>query len=155
MTLLYQVYLSQFDNNESVDGITKFVAINTESLLHLFQVDFQIQEISNASFIVLNYNHQSIARLIEGCNAVSVIILFIAFVFAFSGKLKPTLWFIFLGSVIVYILNVVRIALLCSALYWYPKHEAVLHEIVFPLFIYGVVFVLWVIWVNKFSKYAK
>jgi exosortase family protein XrtF len=154
LTLLYQAYLLQFDN-ESVDGITKFVAKNTNSLMHLFQVDFQIQEIAKASFIGLNYNQQPVARMIEGCNAISVIALFASFVVAFSGKLKPTLWFVFLGSIFIYILNIVRIALLCSALYWFPEYEAFLHEIIFPLFIYGVVFILWVIWVNKFSLYAK
>jgi hypothetical protein len=30
-----------------------------------------------------------------------------------------------------------------------------LHGVLFPLFIYGVVFILWVIWVSKFSLYAK
>jgi hypothetical protein len=31
------------------------------------------------------------SRIIEGCNAISIIILFISFVVSFSGKLKPTL----------------------------------------------------------------
>lgn len=154
LTLIYQGYLSLYDGN-SVDGITQFVAHNTEQLLVLFHADFQAQEIVNTSYIILNYNQKAIARMIEGCNAISVIILYISFVVSFSGKLKTTLFFILGGSFLVYLLNVVRIALLSMALYWFPEHEAFLHEIVFPLFIYGVVFVLWVIWVNKFSTYAK
>jgi exosortase family protein XrtF len=51
-------------------------------------------------------------------------------------------------------LNVIRIALIAIALYHYPEQEHLLHGVVFPLFIYGVVFLLWVIWVNKFSVYA-
>lgn len=154
LSLVYQGYLSLYDGN-SVDRITQFVARNTEQLLALFRVDFQAQEVLNTPYIILNYNQKAIARIIEGCNAISVIILYISFVVSFSGKLKPTLFFIFGGSFLVYIFNVVRIALLSVALYWFPQHEAFLHEIVFPLFIYGVVFVLWVVWVNKFSTYAK
>jgi hypothetical protein len=29
-----------------------------------------------------------------------------------------------------------------------------LHGVIFPLFIYGVVFILWFFWVNYFSIYA-
>lgn len=154
LSLIYQGYLSRFDEH-SVDHITRFVAKNTTQLLHLFGVDFRMQEISQATFIMLYYNQQAIARMIEGCNAVSVIILFVAFVVAFSGKLKPTVVFILAGSFAVYVLNVIRIGLLCMGLYWFPEQESLLHNIVFPLFIYGVVFILWVVWVNKFSLYAK
>jgi len=154
LSLIYQGYLSRF-NNHAVDGITELVAKNTVQLVTLFEADFYIKQISNTSYIMFYYNQQAVARMIEGCNAVSVIILFISFVVSFSGKLKSTLLFILGGSVFVYILNVIRIALLCLALYWFPEQQSFLHEIVFPLFIYGVVFILWVVWVNKFSLYAK
>lgn len=153
LSLIYQEYLSRFDTH-AVDGITKFVAKNTVQLVTLFGADFYIKQISN-TYIMFYYNQQAVARMIEGCNAISVIILFISFVVSFSGKLKSTLLFILSGSIFVYILNVIRIALLCLALYWFPAQQSFLHEIVFPLFIYGVVFILWVVWVNKFSLYAK
>jgi exosortase family protein XrtF len=84
-----------------------------------------------------------------------VVILFISFVIAFSGKLKATLFFVFGGSVLIYVLNIVRIVFLTILMFRFPKQGHFLHGVVFPLFIYGVVFILWVIWVNKFSKYAK
>ena len=105
--------------------------------------------------INLFYNQRHMARIIEGCNGLSVIILFISFVIAFSGKIKPTVLFIIGGSLLIHILNVGRIALLCILMYYFPEQEHLLHGVVFPLFIYGVVFLLWIIWVNKFSKYAK
>ena len=58
------------------------------------------------------------------------------------------------GTVLIHILNVLRIALLSVALYYHPDQEAILHGVVFPLIIYGFVFGLWVIWVNQFSNYA-
>jgi len=84
-----------------------------------------------------------------------VIILFVSFVIAFSGKTKTTILYVMGGSLLIHILNVVRIALLCILMYYFPKQEHFLHGVFFPLFIYGVVFILWVIWVNKFSFYAK
>ena len=99
--------------------------------------------------MMLLYNGKYIARMIEGCNAISVLILFVSFVVSFSGKLKTTLLFILAGSFIVYALNVMRIGLLCMGLYWFPEQESLLHDVIFPLFIYGVVFLLWVIYFSK------
>jgi exosortase family protein XrtF len=81
-------------------------------------------------------------------------ILFAAFVIAFTGKLKKTLLFILIGITIIHILNILRIALLTMALYYYPASQHLLHGVIFPLIIYGVVVVLWVILVNKYSLHA-
>lgn len=105
--------------------------------------------------VKLFYHNKWVARIIEGCNAVSVIILFISFIIAFTGKFRSTLFFIFSGVVVIHFFNVLRIALLCMAIFHFPKYEHLLHGVVFPLFIYGIVFLLWVIWVNKYSSYAK
>jgi exosortase family protein XrtF len=58
------------------------------------------------------------------------------------------------GIILIHVLNIARIALLCIALYNLPQFEHLLHGVIFPLVIYGVVFLLWVIWVNKYSLYA-
>ncbi len=154
LTLLYQGFLGSFENNK-IDSITNLVARNTEQLLDLFPTDVATEENIEGTFIKLIYNHKYVARIIEGCNAISIIILFISFVVSFSGKLKPTLLFIFWGSVVIYILNVFRIAMLIVLIYHLPGQVGLLHSVLFPLFIYGVVFILWIVWVRKFSLYAK
>jgi membrane protein CcdC involved in cytochrome C biogenesis len=45
--------------------------------------------------------------------------------------------------------------MLSVLMYHFPGQVSFLHGVLFPLFIYGVVFILWVIWVSKFSLYAK
>ena len=154
LTVFYQEYLNSFGGNK-LDFITRMVAANTSQFLHFFGFNFKIEENLSHSFIKLIFNHKYVARIIECFNAVIVIILFVSFVVSFSGKLKPTLLFIFGGSLFIYILNVIRIALLCVLMFHFPKQENFLHGVLFPLFIYGVVFILWGIWVLKFSKYAS
>ena len=99
LTILYQGFLGSFEGNK-IDSITKLVARNTEQLLGLFHKDVALEENKAETFIKLLYNQKYVARMIEGCNAISIIILFISFVVSFSGKLKPTLLFIFGGSVV-------------------------------------------------------
>lgn len=155
LTFIYQSYLSQFDMKKfEVDGFTQIVAKQTKNVMLFLDCDAGISPNLNEPGINLFYNQKLMARIIEGCNGLSVIILFISFIIAFSGKIKETILFIISGSLIIHILNVCRIALLCYLMFHYPKHEHLLHGVLFPLFIYGVVFILWIIWVNKFSKYA-
>ena len=156
LAFIYQTYLSEFDEKKlEVDTITKSVAHQTKIVLSLVDSQSHSEPNIKEASVNLFYKNKWVARVIEGCNAISVMILFISFVIAFKGNFIKSLFFIVFGCVIIHILNIVRIALLCMAMFHYPQWQDVLHSIVFPLFIYGVVFVLWVIWVNKFSYYAK
>ncbi|MVO08615.1 exosortase family protein XrtF [Flavobacterium sp. TP390] len=155
-TFLYQMYLSGFDTAQNeIDEISVSVANQTKAFLTFFGQEATILKNPNDPSLKILYKGKYVSRMIEGCNAISVIILFAAFVFAFSVKFKRTFLYILLGGLVIHILNVVRIALLTYALYYYPAYEALLHGTVFPLFIYGVVFLLWVLWVMKFSGYDK
>lgn len=153
---MYQFYLKQFDTLLvfQVDGFTQLVANQVQSLLLFLNYDCKMIMHESESSIKIILNQVYIARIIEGCNALNVMILFVAFVVAFSGKWKSTLLFIVFGIVVIHILNVARIAFINIAQLYYPEYEHLLHDILFPLIIYGVVFGLWVIWVNKFSSYA-
>lgn len=153
LTFGYQLYLSGYEDGQA-DGITRLVAHHTGLVLRWFEEDAVVLFQENAQ-ILIRVHQKTVARIIEGCNAVSVIILFVSFVAAFSGKFKTTAFFLIVGSGLIYILNVLRIALLSLLLFHFPEREHLLHGVLFPLFIYGVVFILWFIWVNFFSKYAK
>jgi exosortase family protein XrtF len=154
LALVYQFFLNGFEHGK-VDDVTRLVAQNTEEVLSWFYQSIRIDEAMNGPFFQVYFQNKTVARIVEGCNGISVIILFVSFVVAFSGSLKNTLLFIFGGSLIIYILNVLRIVFLTVLFYYFPEHLHLLHGVLFPLVIYGLVFVLWFIWVNKFSKYAK
>jgi len=155
LTFVYESYLNQFDVRKfEVDGFTQLVAKQTKNIMLFFNYEADIAPNKNEPAINLFYNQRHMARIIEGCNGLSVIVLFVSFVVAFSGKKRETILFIIGGSLLIHVLNVFRIALLSVLLYHFPEREHILHGVFFPLFIYGVVFLLWIIWVNKFSKYA-
>ncbi|TBX69579.1 exosortase family protein XrtF [Flavobacterium silvisoli] len=155
LTILYQAYLNRFDVAKSeVDTFTQWVAGQTETVLSWVDDQSFIMPHQSEPSVKLFYHNKYVSRIIEGCNAVSVMILFVAFVIAFTGKFRSTVLFVFFGIVLIHVLNVGRIALLSIALYHFPQYEQLLHGVVFPLIIYGVVFLLWVIWVNKFSLHA-
>ena len=156
VTILYSFYLNQFHTQKNaVDDITHFVAEQTKNTLVFFGADCEIIKHEFEPSYKVIYNSKYIARIVEGCNSVSVIILFTTFIFAFSNRFIATFLYIFLGSILIFILNIFRIAMLTTGLYKYPEYGTFLHDILFPLVIYGLVFVLWIVWVLKFSAYAK
>lgn len=156
LSICYQYYLGTFDIlTFEPDGFTKFVAHQVEDLLKVFGQDAYVLPNQKEASMKLIFKGKFIARVVEGCNAMSVMILFVAFIVAFKGKIKHAFLYILVGIIIIHILNVIRIALLGASLYFYPEYEHLLHGVIFPLFIYGVVFALWVIWVQKFSIYGK
>lgn len=153
ITLLYQWYLEGYGSKQ-VDGITQMVARHTQYVLHAMENNSSIYW-SDSMGIVVRILKKDTVRIIEGCNAVSVIILFVSFVIAFAGKFSFTLFYVISGSALLYVLNVFRIAALSLLLYYFPEHTHLLHGVLFPLVIYGVVFLLWIVWISIFSKYAK
>ena len=90
--------------------------------------------------------------MIEGCNAVSIMILYLAFIFTFYRGIQ-TFWFALLGLVFLYVVNVTRIALI-NIVYMElsPEHFKITHDYAFPAIIYGGVVFLWIIWIKFFVK---
>lgn len=155
LTLLYQVYLGQFDAVKlEIDSFTQFVADQTVTVISWVDANvLQRPNLREASANII-FHDLFIARIVEGCNALSVMILFVAFLISFSGTFKNTLIFGIVGILLIHVFNIIRIALLVIAIYYYPESTTLLHDIIFPLFIYGIVFMLWILWINKFSFYA-
>lgn len=153
LTICYSWYL-HFSKNGSFppDYITYLVAKQSSSVLHTFHYDAQIIPDTSQSAVKLIFEGVYLAKIIEGCNAVNIIILFIAFIVAFAQRIKKTFLFILAGTTLIYTINVIRIAVLCVAIYKFPDYEKILHHVVFPGMIYGVVFLLWMLWVRMLKN---
>ncbi len=142
----------------SVDGgyypdyITNLVAKQSSELISSFGYDAEVLPHKTETSMKLFINNTYLARIVEGCNAVSVIILFIAFIISFAESFKKTFLFILAGTVLIYAVNILRIAILTIAIYEYPENIETLHGVVFPAIIYGMVFLLWMIWVRMLPK---
>uniref|UniRef100_UPI004048F486 exosortase family protein XrtF n=3 Tax=Gelidibacter sp. TaxID=2018083 RepID=UPI004048F486 len=156
LTFSYKLYLDASDGSKYYpDYLTNLVAKQSQSVLQTMGYDATIAKHPNEPSMKLIINKKFVARVVEGCNSVSIIILFISFIIAFAGKFKTTLFYILAGSVLIYAVNLFRIAILSVGLYHYPWRKEILHTVIFPLIIYGMVFLLWMFWVNRFTKNKK
>ena len=155
---LYSFYLQKTQQKGTVFScapITTKVANQTKTVLTFFGYDASVVQHTDEMSVKVLLNGHYTARVIEGCNSISILILFLAFVIAFPGSIKETILFGIVGSFIIYGVNILRIAFLTVMLYKYQDHQTLLHNLVFPAIIYGITFLLWVLWVHKFSNYKK
>jgi len=151
--LLYSFYLQKTQHKNdffSCAPITKTVAVQSNFLLNKLGYDAEIVQHPDELSIKQIMNGYYISRVVEGCNSISIIILFASFIIAFSKRFFPTVLYLLFGSLVIYSTNIIRIALINIALFKYPEYQTYLHDLLFPSIIYGVTFLLWFIWVRKF-----
>ena len=145
--LMYQLFLNQYKGD--IDAITRFVSDQSAFLLNKTGFETTTKDFPYYETIMFYIKEKPATRMVEGCNAVSVMIMFLAFVFAFYKGAK-TFYFAFAGIVLLYILNLFRIYVLNVIVVDFPALTKPAHDYFFPAIIYGGVVVLWLIWINKF-----
>ena len=85
------------------------------------------------------------------CNGVTLMFLFAIFIIAYPGNFKHKLWYLPIGIILVYSLNLFRIVSLSLIAYYKPSYLEINHTYTFTFIAYSFVFSLWMLWVNKFS----
>ncbi len=146
---LYQLYLNAY-SDVAADPITRIIA--EQSAYCLRETGYTIQLIDGKAkegiYFYINKIWPTV--MIEGCNAISIMILFLAFIFAFYQGIK-TFWFSLGGLIFLYIINILRIAIINIVILELPdKYADISHDYFFPAIIYGAVVLLWIIWIKFF-----
>ena len=152
----YKFYLDYSQGGKFYpDFFTNLTARQAENLIDTIGYEGAIEAHENEPSMKLIINDKFVARVVEGCNSLSVIILFIAFIIDFRDTPKRTIIYIIAGSTLIYSINLIRIVILSVGLYHYPWRREILHTVIFPLIIYGTVFILWMLWVRRFTVNSR
>lgn len=156
LSIAYKLYLDFSEGGTYYpDYVTNLTARQSQSLLETIGYETVVEPHPDEASMKLIIRGKYVARVIEGCNSISIIILFVSFILAFAERWKPTLIYLLAGSVLVYAVNLIRIVILSIGLFHYPWRREILHTVIFPLIIYGLVFLLWMFWVNRFAALKK
>lgn len=151
----YSFYLNKTQQKSDIfvcSPITYTVANHVLEVSQMLGYDAEIEQNSNELSIKFILDGFYVSRIIEGCSSISVIILFLSFIIAFSGSFINTILFGLFGSVLIYVVNVLRIIAFSILYHKHPDYQTILHDLLFPSIIYGLVFVLWITWVKFFSN---
>ena len=98
-------------------------------------------------------------RIVWGCNGVKQSFIFTMIMLFARGPMQHKLWFIPLGLVCVYLINVSRLFFLTYIVRDYPETFEFWHSGVTKYLFYGLIFLMWVFWndylVPRFSNTKK
>lgn len=145
----YQFYLNSF-KAQGLDPFSRLIADHVVLVQNALNYPSRLYDDVPNEQMYFYVKDRTVTRMVEGCNAVSVTILFVAFVFAFYKGAK-TFVFIVAGVVALYIMNILRIAGLNIVTRDYSQYNKIAHDYVFPAIIYGSVVILWLIWIKFFA----
>jgi len=88
-----------------------------------------------------------------GCSGLKQIMQFVILMILFRGSALKKLWFIPIGAIVVHIVNIIRVSglgLLMNAGISMPTWTFS-HDYIFRPFFYVVIFLMWVLWVERIS----
>jgi len=138
--LIYELWLLP-------DGrLDEFLSVNlidvTGGLLALFDVEFFMRH------RVIGLFGTPGVMIVDGCNGLEAIGLFIGFVVAYPGDNFKRLLFIPAGILAIYLVNVARIVTLVLLQAYYPQGFDFAHDYSTSAIFYIAIFLMWVIWMN-------
>ncbi|MFZ4546899.1 MAG: archaeosortase/exosortase family protein [Bacteroidales bacterium] len=115
--------------------------------VHIFRMDVLLY---SPNVIHFNDNNTGI-NVNESCSGFKqmwqVLVLFLLF----PGPWKQKLWYIPMGMLSMFLFNIVRIVALSFAMLYWPQHWDFIHLWVLRPIYYFIIFILWVIWVEKYG----
>ena len=151
--VIYEFYLRSHTNFDKVviDTLVRWAEVTLQGL------GYATTDYSSAD--VLFREHIGISgskgvTIGAPCDGVILYVLFIFFVVAFPGPLKHKAWFIPVGALSVFYLNVLRIVGLAIIMSVNENWLAFNHDYTFTIIVYAYVFALWMLWVKRFSSFA-
>ena len=148
--VIYGLWIVSY--GDLADPFTNLVSLNTAWFLNQIGFDVSTSLSDFSPGISLFNDGYIVVDVIEGCNAINVSILFIAFIFAYKSSFTRTLMFSLIGIIAIYIFNIVRVSGLFIIAKYYPENLLFTHRFLFTGVIYAFVFGLWYLWVIKYSK---
>lgn len=104
------------------------------------------------TLFLLNPNPHPFLRVGASCNGLELLVLFSIFIICYPGSSKHKVWFIVGGNLIIHFLNIFRNYVLAIMSIHKSEYFDLFHRFVFIFMVYGAVFLLWMLWANKFSK---
>ncbi|MBR6018336.1 MAG: exosortase/archaeosortase family protein [Paludibacteraceae bacterium] len=90
--------------------------------------------------------------IVWSCSGLKQLFIWLCIMLTARGGWKHKLWFIPLGAVNCHAFNILRIAIITLFLEHHPDWFTVLHDYIFKYLFYGLMFLLWVWFVERYGK---
>lgn len=90
------------------------------------------------------YQHENkTLRIADACNGLELLVLYAGFIIAFPGRLSRKLGFVAAGFLLIYLINIIRCAILVEIFLHYNAYLDFSHHFLFTFIVYAFIFLLW------------
>ena len=150
---LYLLWFFGYERNLALDGrldsaLTHNIAVLSAAGLRLF--GFAASVSSTQANLVL-WQGVPTVYIAPYCDGMVLYALFAGFVLAFPGAYRHKLWFVPLGVGLIYLVNVLRIIVLCLNHHYSHQTVDFNHHYTFTFVEYGFIFLLWIWWATRLA----
>ncbi len=146
---IYGLYINSYDR--VADPVTKVTTVHSAVVLRLVGTEVSVVPSATDPKVYLGNQERQVLSVYEGCNGVNVMIVFLAFIFSFTMPNRKMLWFVPMGLLFIYLINLFRIILLYFIAEHFPDYMYFLHKYFFTGIVYTFVFSLWYYWISKIN----
>ena len=109
-------------------------------------IGYDIKTLSNT----LYFSNNGSITVAGSCSGLKQFYEWLMLMILFPGPWKHKLWYIPLGIIVIHIENIFRIIILSVVLMHWPAQWDFIHMWIMRPFFYVVIFLLWLIWEEKF-----
>jgi exosortase family protein XrtF len=132
----------------------RLIINSSEGLLNLVGYS-TFKDLRDSDFQIFGIDGSNGVWVGGGCNAITLFGLFSVFILTYPGEQKNKWWFILLGIITIHFLNIIRVAALAMISFYKPEYLDFNHTYTFTFVVYCYIFMLWMIWVNRFANTNK
>ncbi len=86
------------------------------------------------------------SRIVWGCTGLKQSFIFLMALLLSRGPIVHKIWYSLLGLVVIYFVNIARIAIIAMIIDRHPDMFVVMHDYVMKYLFYAIIFGMWVIW---------
>jgi exosortase family protein XrtF len=150
--ILYDLWLKQ---EGSIDiALEKSTTWLVVEFLRYFNYEATYRESAQHLFFFY-ISGKKILQMVPACSGQVLYPLFIGFIVATPGKIKDKVMISLAGSIVIFIVNAIRVLALCLIKIHAPSYLAFNHKYTFTIIVYGCIFGMWMIWIKYFVHLAK
>ncbi len=93
--------------------------------------------------------------LASSCNGLVLFPLFSLFILATTGYWKTKIYYIIIGSIAIYHINILRVISLVFVKLYSPDSLVFNHKYTFTIVVYSFIFFLWHLWIKKYAEQSQ
>lgn len=134
------------DISQPFNAMAHHVAYVTQQILQSW--DFETKLFDNN---VIQHDNKVAVRIVWSCTGIKQAYIFVCIILFYKADWLKKMWFIPLGLLLVYVVNILRIAAITALVKYYPQQFDLMHEHLFKYLFYVFLFGLWVIWDEKIA----